>query len=106
MEYFAGQIHITIRKALARLIGVVDGAVHAVAEAEFAGEMDRQSSGAIGEIFRLDALDDCAVIALGEHAGDGLLQVETLAENQRRHRDGRGARMLACQTLRPVTDCR
>ena len=40
VDDFAGEEHRTIGKALARLVGVVDGAVDAVAEAEFAREMD------------------------------------------------------------------
>ena len=67
-----------IGKALARLVGVVDGAIDAVAEAELAREMDRQPAGAVGEVVGLDALDELAVIVLGQHAGDGVLQVETL----------------------------
>ena len=75
-----------IGKAFARLIGVVDRAVDAVAEAELAREMDREPPDAIGEVVGLDLVDELAVIALGQHAGDGMLQVEAFAENQRRHR--------------------
>ena len=74
--------------ALARLVRVVDGAVDAVAESEFAREVHRQPSRAIGEVVGLDLLDDRAVIVVGEHAGDGMLQVEALAEDQRRHEIG------------------
>jgi hypothetical protein len=37
------------------------------------------------EIVGLDLLDDRAVIGVRQHAGDGMLQIETLSENQRRH---------------------
>ena len=34
------------------------------------------------EVVGLDALDELAVIALGQHAGDGLLEVEAFAEDE------------------------
>src|SRR5581483_568759 len=34
---------------------------------------------------RLDLLDDRAVVVLREGAGDGVLEIETFTENQRRH---------------------
>ena len=71
---FAGQIDGPIGKAPARLIGVVDGAVDAVAEAELAREVDGEAPGAVGEVVGLDPLDDLAVIVLGQHAGDGMLR--------------------------------
>ena len=80
----AGQVHRHGRKALARLIRVVDGAIDAVAEAELAGEMHGEATDAVGEVVGLDAIDDLAVIALGQHAGDGILEVEAFAEDQGR----------------------
>ena len=41
VDDFAGQEHAAIGKALARLVGVVDGAIDAVTEAELAREVDR-----------------------------------------------------------------
>ena len=38
--------------------------------------------GAVGEIVRLHLIDDGAVIVVREHAGDGVLQVETLAKDE------------------------
>jgi hypothetical protein len=37
---------------------------------------------AVGEVPLLDAIDDLAVIALGQDARDGILEVEAFAENQ------------------------
>ena len=45
VDDFAGQKNAPIGKALARLIGVVDRAVDAVAEPELAREMDREPPG-------------------------------------------------------------
>ena len=64
-----------IRKALAGLVGVVHGAVDAVAEAELAREVDGEAAGAEREVLGLDPIDERAVIALGQRAGDGRLQV-------------------------------
>src|SRR5262249_23938734 len=75
-----------IGKALARLVGIVHRAIDAVAEPELARKMDRETSRAIGEVLRLDLLDDVAVVVVGQHAGDGVLQVEALAEDERWHR--------------------
>ena len=41
-------------KRCARLVRVVDGAIDAVAEAEFAGEVDREAPGAVREVVGLD----------------------------------------------------
>ena len=45
VDDFAGQVHAAIGEALARLVGVVDRAVDAVAEAEFLREVDGQAPG-------------------------------------------------------------
>ncbi len=45
VDDFAGQEHAAIGEPLARLVGVVHGAIDAVAEAEFLGQMDRQPAG-------------------------------------------------------------
>ena len=79
----AGEVHRSIGKPPARLIRVVHGAVHAVAEAELAREVDGEPAGPVREVVGLDALDDLAVIVLGQHAGDGTLQVEPFPENER-----------------------
>ena len=92
VDDFAGQMDGAIRKPLARLVRIVDRAVDAVAEAELTGEMDRQPPGAKREVVRLDAIDDYAVVVLGQHAGDGILQVETFAEDEGWHRQRRGSR--------------
>ena len=83
MNDLAREVHRSIGKTPARLIRVVHGAVHAVAEAELAGEVDGEPAGPVREIVRLDAFDDFAVVVLGQHAGDGTLQVEPFPENER-----------------------
>ena len=88
VDDFARQIHRTAREALARLVGVIDRAIDAVTEAEFPGEVDREPARAVGELVRLDAIDDRAVIVLGQHACDGIFQVEAFAEDERRHEMG------------------
>ena len=45
--------------------------------------MDGEPARAVREVVGLDAIDEVAVIVLGQHAGDGMLQVETLAEDER-----------------------
>ncbi len=85
VDDFAGEVDRTLRKPLAGLVRVVHRAIHAVTEAEFAREVDREPAGAIDEIVGLDAIDDGAVIVVREHAGDGMLQIEAFAEDQRRH---------------------
>jgi len=44
--------------------------------------MHGEPSCGVDEVVSLDALDDGAVIAIGQLAGDGLLEIETLAEDQ------------------------
>ena len=82
VDDFAGQVDRPVGKPLARLIGIVDGAIDAVAESELAREMEGQTAGAIGVVVGLDALDEVAVIALGQDAGDGSLEVEAFAEDE------------------------
>src|SRR5206468_115401 len=51
---FAGEKYSLIGEPLAGLVGVVDGAIDAVAEAEFAREMDGQASCAIRKVVVFD----------------------------------------------------
>ena len=48
VDDFAGQVDRPVGKPLARLVGVVDGAIDAVAESELAREMERQTAGVDG----------------------------------------------------------
>ena len=100
VDDFAGEEDVAIGEALARLVGVVDRAVDAVAEPELAREVHGQPAGAVREVVGLDPLDDRAVIVVGQHAGDGMLQVEAFAEDQRRHQQWGGV----VPTLRPTAD--
>jgi hypothetical protein len=85
VDDLAGQEYVLIGEPLAGLIGVVDGAIDAVAEAELPGQMDGEASRLVAIVLFLDLVDERAVIALGEHAGDLVFQVEAFPENQRGH---------------------
>ncbi len=74
-----------IREAPPRLVRVVNRAIDAVAEAELAREVDGQPAGPVGEVVGLDAIDEVAVIAVGQHAGDGMLQIEAFPEDDAGH---------------------
>jgi len=54
--------------------------------AELTREMDRQPSGTEGEVVGLDLFDQRAVIVVGQHGGDRVLEVESFAENERSQR--------------------
>jgi hypothetical protein len=77
-----GERHWQSGEALPRLVGVLHRSLDAVAETELAREMDGEPPGAVREVVALDAFDEIAVVALGEHAGDGVLHVETFAKDQ------------------------
>jgi hypothetical protein len=81
VDDFAGEEDLAVGKALARLVCVVDRAIHAIAEAELASEMHGEAPRAIGEVLGLDPFDDGAVIVVSEHPGDGMLQVEAFAKD-------------------------
>ena len=83
VDDLAGQVDVPIGKSSPRLIGVVDRTIHAVAEAEFAGEVNGQPAASIDEIAGFDLVDQIAVIALRQHISDDVLEVEPLAVNQR-----------------------
>jgi hypothetical protein len=71
----------SVRKPLPSLIGVVDGAVHAIAKPEFLGEVDHQSIPCPPKSGRLDLIDELAVVVLGERSGHDVLEVQTFAED-------------------------
>ena len=73
------------RKALAGLVGVVDRPIDAVAEAEFPGEVDRETPGRVAVALFLDLGDQGRVVAGRQHACDLVFEVEALPEDQRRH---------------------
>jgi predicted nucleic acid-binding protein len=82
---FAGEVHVPIGETLARLIGVVDGAIDAVTEAELLREMNREAAGVEAVAVRLDAGDERTVIAGRQHVGHLVLEVEPFTEDQWRH---------------------
>jgi hypothetical protein len=89
VDDLAGQEHLAVGEPPARLVGVVDGAIDAVAEAELVGEMDGEPARGVAVAVALDGLDQAAVVVGRQRAGDGLLEIETLAVNDcglaRRH---------------------
>ena len=84
VDDLAGQEHAAVGKSLARLVGVVDRAIDAVAEAEFAREMNREAAGRILKVVGLDLLDEVAVVVLVQLGRDRVFQVEAFPEHERR----------------------
>ena len=82
VDDLAGQEDVAAGEAPARLVGVVDRAVDAVAEAELAREVDRQPPGCRGGSRRRGPRRRARCVGRGQLAGDGLLHVEALAEDQ------------------------
>ena len=88
VDDFAGQEDVAIGEALARLIGIVDGAIDAVAEAEFTRENNREPSAGKAVVVRFDLLNEIAVVALRQDPGDGVLEVESLSKDDRLRHSG------------------
>ncbi len=86
VDDLAGEIHRLIREAVPGLIRVVHGPVDAVAEAEFAGDVNRQAAAAVREVVRLDPANEFAVVVSCKASRDLVLQRETPPENQVRQR--------------------
>jgi hypothetical protein len=80
---FASEEHRAIGKPLPRLVGIVNGAVDAVAEAELAGEVHREPAGREAIVALLDRRHERAVVALGERPGDFVLEIEPFSEDER-----------------------
>jgi len=90
VDDFAGQKQRAIGKALARLIGVVNGAIDAVTEAKLASEVQAQPTGLKSIVSCLDRRHEVAVITLRQHVRDFVLEVETFSKDEGtlRHRQG------------------
>ena len=84
VDDFARQEHAAIGKSLARLIGIVDSAIDAVAETKFAREMDRETAGPKLKVVGLNLLNEIAVVVLIQLGRDRIFQVEAFAEHERR----------------------
>ncbi len=82
VDDLAGEEHALVRELQPRLVGVVDGPVDAVAEAELAGEVHGEPALLVAVVAGLDAGDQFAVVVRGELAGDLALEVEPLLEDQ------------------------
>ena len=78
VDDLAGQKDTAVGKTLAGLIGIVDGAVDAIAEPELAREMDRETAGPISKIVYLNLLNEIAVVVLIQLCCDRIFQVEAL----------------------------
>ncbi len=85
VDDFASQVDRAIRKTGAGLIGIVHRAVYAIAEAEFAREMQGQPAGFVAVAGGFDAIDELAVITRRQLTGNGLLEIESFSENEWRH---------------------
>ena len=85
VDDLARQEDARVRKALARLVRVVDRAVDPVAEPELPGQVECQASGAPDEPLGAHGIDQGAVIRRGELTRDRLLEVQPLAKNYGRH---------------------
>ncbi len=85
VDDFAGQEHPLVGEPLPGLVGIVDRAIDAVAEAELPRQVDGQPALVVPEIAGSDALDDVAVVVARQVALDGVLQVEALAEDEWLH---------------------
>ena len=83
VDDLAGEKDVAAGEARDRLVGVVDGAIDAVAEAELAGEVEREPPLVVAEVAGADLVDEGAVVRGGELARDGLFHVEALAEDER-----------------------
>ena len=86
VDDFAGEEDVAAGEPRDRLVGVVDRAIDAVAEAELAREVEREAALVVAEAAGADLVDERAVVRRGELARDGLFHVEALAEDQRLRR--------------------
>ena len=80
MDDLARQEDAAIGKLAPRLIGVVDGAIDAVAKAEFPGELEVEPARAGLVAKGLETLDDGALVGTRQNRSDLGFQAETLLE--------------------------
>jgi hypothetical protein len=85
VDDFARQVDRVVWKATARLVGVVDGAIDAVAEAELPCEVHREPTRLVPVTRVLDLLNQKAVVTLRENARNFVFEIEALAKNNWRH---------------------
>ena len=83
VDDLAGEMDPPIGKLLASLVGVVDRAIDAVAEAEFPGQVEGEASLFVPVVAPTHLVDEGAVVRGGQLTRDGLFHVEALAEDQR-----------------------
>ncbi len=83
VDDFAGEENVAPGKPRDCLVGIVDGAVHAVAEAELPREVDDEATLLVTVVARAHFVDQRAVVGGGQLARDGLFHVEALAKDQR-----------------------
>jgi hypothetical protein len=83
VDDLARQVDLAARKAAPCLVGVVDGAVDAIAEAEFAREVDDEPRELVAEPGGLDGRDQVAPIVGRQLGCDLVAEVQALAEDER-----------------------
>ena len=81
VDDLSGQVDLFVRKLLACLVGVVHCAIHAITEAEFASEVQRQPARLADEAARFQLFDDSAVIGRRQLTGNGVFEIESLTED-------------------------
>jgi len=85
VDDFAGEHDRPLGKPHARLVGVVDGAIDPVTEAELTREMHGQATRLKLIVLLLDRRNQVAVVALGERPCDFVFEVEPFTKNKRGH---------------------
>ena len=82
VDDLAGQEDVAAGEPRDGLVGVVDGAVDAVAEAELARQVDGEAALLVAVVAGAHLVDERAVVRGGQLTRDGLFHVEALAEDQ------------------------
>src|SRR5690606_11371737 len=85
VDDLAGQVDALALEPFARLVGIVHGAIDAVAEAELPREVDGHPPGLVAVVVGPHLVHERAVIVASELVLDGVLEVEPLAEAQWLH---------------------
>ena len=104
MDDLAHEEDAAIGELAARFVGVVDGPVHAVAEAKLSREADPEIPGRQRVARRLEALDQLGVIVRLELDLDLGLEAESLLEVPASHAIAHGRDCTAWDAGRPQDD--
>ncbi len=82
VDDLAGEKDVAPGEPRDRLVGIVDGAVDAVAETELAGQVNGEATLLVAVVARAHFVDQSAVVRGGQLTRDGLFHVEALAEDE------------------------